>query len=329
MPKNRLSQIVRSFSGKKVVVFGDVMLDRFVRGSVGRISPEAPVPVVHVLHESSLPGGAGNVVSNLAALKARAALVSVCGNDAAGNQLSGALSGHGVDVSGLLRDGHRPTIEKTRVIAEHQQVVRFDRESKEPFSRDMAAKCEQAFSEALEGAGAAILSDYGKGMLNRTSIPKLIQLCRRKKIPVCVDPKTEHFRRYRRVTCITPNTKEAWEGMHSVPRDGQPAIEELGRKILKTLASETVLITQGAHGMTLFRHDKPHSPFHIPTAAREVFDVTGAGDTVISVLSLALASGASHEEAAQLSNCAAGIVVGKLGTATASQEEILEAILNG
>ncbi|MDD2772308.1 MAG: D-glycero-beta-D-manno-heptose-7-phosphate kinase [Elusimicrobiales bacterium] len=324
--KARLIKTVRSFTGRKIAVFGDVMLDRFVQGTVGRISPEAPVPVVHVKKETSIPGGAGNVASNLAALGAKPVLISVAGSDSARGELCNSLSERGVDVSFILPDERRPTTEKVRVIAEHQQVVRFDRESLAPLGRNTVKRCLDAFSEASRGAGGAILSDYGKGMLTASSIPSLVAQCRKRRLPVCVDPKVEHFRRYRGVTCITPNTKEAWEGMRAHPRDGQRPIEDLGRKILRALNSETVLITQGASGMTLLRRSALNSPFHIPTVAREVFDVTGAGDTVISVFTLALACGAAFEEAAVIANHAAGIVVGKLGTATASQDEIIKAL---
>ena len=322
----RLAKIVHAFEDRKVVVFGDMMLDRFVRGSVNRISPEAPVPVVRVTRESSLPGGSGNVAANLSALGAKAVLVSLAGVDASYNELSSTLSACGVDTSLIVQDANRPTIEKVRVIAEHQQVVRFDRESSEPVAKNTLAKCVEAFETALKGAGAAILSDYGKGLLTTANIASLVDACRHRKLPVCVDPKVEHFLKYRNVTCITPNTKEAWEGMRLPPHGGQPEIEDLGRKMLETLGAQSVLITQGANGMTLLKKTAHNTPFHIPTVAREVYDVTGAGDTVISVFTLALACGASFEDAAVIANHAAGIVVGKLGTATVTREELLKAL---
>jgi D-beta-D-heptose 7-phosphate kinase/D-beta-D-heptose 1-phosphate adenosyltransferase len=320
----RMAKIVRSFENRRMVVFGDVMLDRFVRGSVNRISPEAPVPVVRVAKESSLPGGSGNVAANLSALGAKVSLVSLAGEDASYFELTSNLQAHGVDTSFIQQEKDRPTIEKVRVIAEHQQVVRFDRESSEPVAKTTLDKCAQAFENAIKDAGAAILSDYGKGLLTTANIPFLVNACRHRKLPVCVDPKVEHFLKYRDVTCITPNTKEAWEGMRMTAHGGQPEVEDLGRKMLDTLNAETVLITQGANGMTLMKKSARKNPFHIPTVAREVYDVTGAGDTVISVFTLALACGASYEDAAVIANHAAGIVVAKLGTATVTREELLK-----
>lgn len=318
----RLSSIVSGFRGRRIAVFGDLMLDRYVKGSVKRISPEAPVPVVRVTSESSVCGGAANVAVNLAALGAAPVLVSVAGRDPAAEELSSLLAASGVPADALVRDAAFRTIEKTRVIAEHQQVVRFDREFPAllgPAAKRAALAC---LDEALKaGCGALILSDYGKGLLEPATIKAAISLAKRRGVPVFVDPKVEHFQLYRGVDCITPNTAEAYGGMRQTQKDGQPAAEELGRAILKKLGCRTLLITQGEHGMTLFTKK---SPTHIPTRAREVFDVTGAGDTVISTLALTWASGATPEEAALAANFAAGVVVAKLGTATATVGELLE-----
>ena len=324
MSAKRLAGLLDSFAGKRVIVFGDVMLDRFVRGTAGRISPEAPVPVVRVEREDSLPGGAGNVAVNLADLDARAVLVSVCGDDSAAAELDAALGEKGVDTSGVLRDPLRPTTEKVRVIAEHQQVVRFDREAVRPLSHGIARDCLENFKKTLKTAHAVVLSDYGKGMLSPAMIRSVIAECLKAGVPVCVDPKEEHFKKYRRVSCITPNTKEAWGGMGLNQKEGGQNVDALGGKILKSLGSRSVLITQGPGGMTLFERGK--KPLHIPAAAREVYDVTGAGDTVISVFAMALACRAGFADAAILANYAAGIVVGKLGTASASRAELREAI---
>lgn len=324
--KNRLKELVHQFKNRKVVVFGDVMIDHFVRGSVNRISPEAPVPVVHVKSETFLPGGAGNVACNMALLGGDVTLLSVVGEDVAGEKLLESIADKGIHTALVARDGHRPTTEKVRVIAEHQQVVRFDRESAAPLNANLAQVCVDNLERVIKSAGAVILSDYGKGVLNDTTIEAAIKICRKHKVPVCVDPKVEHFKKYRHITCMTPNTKEACEGMGVQIAHEQRDIEELGKNILATLESDSLLITQGAGGMTLFEKGSPVSISHTDTVAREVFDVTGAGDTVISVLALSLAAGATLKEAAMLSNYAAGVVVGKLGTATVSPEELLRAI---
>ncbi len=307
-------------------MFGDLMLDRYIKGSVKRISPEAPVPVVRVTSESAVCGGSANVAVNLAALGAVPVLVSVAGRDPAADELSSLLAGFGISSAALVRDASFQTIEKTRVIAEHQQVVRFDRE--QPALLGHAAK--KAALASLEaalkgGCEALILSDYGKGLLEPATIKSAITLAARLGIPVFVDPKVEHFQLYRGAACITPNTMEAFGGMRLTLREGQEAAEELGRDIMRRLAARSLLITQGEHGMTLFvRRGAAVTPLHIPTQAREVYDVTGAGDTVISVLALAWASGAAPEEAALAANFAAGVVVGKLGTASVTAAELLE-----
>lgn len=325
---SRLKSIVRRFHGKRILVLGDIMLDHYVKGKVGRISPEAPVPVVHVSQESHVPGGGGNVAYNLASLNARVSLISVTGADEAGYKLLKSMTDIGIDVSDVIRDSGRTTTEKTRVIAEHQQVVRFDREDDRTLPAGMQAECFENLRKRLDTCDCVLLSDYGKGVLSSVNLKSVIETCRRKNIPVCVDPKVEHFRKYRKATCMTPNIQEAWTGMGMHSREGaarQEQIEKLGGKILKALSCQALLITQGEHGMTLFEM-KSGRILHIPTRAREVFDVTGAGDTVISVISLAIASGASFYEAALLSNFAAGVVVGKLGTASLTRAELVERI---
>lgn len=322
----RLSHITSHFRGRKIAVFGDMMLDRYIKGSVRRISPEAPVPVVRVNSENTVCGGSANVAVNLAALGAEPVLVSVTGEDAAASEFDGLLAGAGVSPAALVRDRNFPTIEKTRVIAEHQQVVRFDRE----LPGNLTASARRAALASLEnalkdGCQAVILSDYGKGLLEPGTIKAATGMAIARGVPVFVDPKVEHFQMYRGVTCITPNTMEAFGGMRTPQKEGQQAAEELGAQILSKLACTSLLITQGEHGMTLFERDgRSVKSSHIPTRAREVFDVTGAGDTVISVLSLAWASGARPLEAAMAANFAAGVVVGKLGTASVTPEELLE-----
>ena len=302
------------------------MLDQFVKGSVSRISPEAPVPVVYVEEEDFIAGGAGNVAVNLAVLGAKPKILSVIGKDLKGTILKGYLKDKGVDVSALVTDDNRPTTQKVRIIAERQQVVRVDRESKERICPPIAKECMKNFKKAVKTAKGVVMSDYGKGMLSDHNIEEIINICRAKNIPVCVDPKIDNFLKYKRITCMTPNTKEAWEGMGLPPKKDNAAIINLGKKILKTLDAESILITRSAEGMTLFEKSAKPKVTTIKATAKEVYDVTGAGDTVISVLTLALACGASLPDAAYISNKAAGIVVAKLGTATATVEEIKEVL---
>ena len=318
---NRLKSILKSFKGQKIIVVGDIMLDHFIKGSVSRISPEAPVPVVNVTKEFFVAGGAGNVAVNLAALNAKPVMISVVGPDVGGEMLKDFLRQRGVNISGISEDLDRPTTQKIRVMAEQQQIVRFDRESKKIISSTIARTCMKAFEQAVKTAKGVILSDYGKGMLSDQNIQKIISICRQKKIPVCVDPKIDNFKKYKHITCMTPNTKEAWEGAGQSPKPGEEAMEKLGNKILTMLQADSILITRSADGMSLFEKGTK-KPYTVRATAREVYDVTGAGDTVISVLTLALAAGANLKEAAVLANYAAGIVVEKSGTATATCQEI-------
>ena len=317
----RLKEILRSFKGKEMIVVGDVMLDHFIKGSVSRISPEAPVPVVAVNKEFFVAGGAGNVAVNLAALGAKPTLVSVVGRDAGGELLKDFLRKQNVNIQAISEDYDRPTTQKIRVMAEQQQIVRYDRESKHTIGPAVAVECMKNFERAIKTAKGVVLSDYGKGMLSDSNIKALIDACRKRKIPVCVDPKIDNFKKYKNITCMTPNTKEAWEGAGESPKPGEEAIEKLGQKILKMLHADSILITRSADGMSLFEKGKA-KPITVKATAQEVFDVTGAGDTVISVFTLALACGAKLHEAAVLSNYAAGIVVSKSGTATVTPQEI-------
>ena len=346
---DRIAALVENFSGRKITVLGDLMLDRYIKGSVRRISPEAPVPVVKVTEEFTVCGGAGNVAVNLAKLGAKTSIIAVTGRDGAAKKLSHELRMIGADASGLIAAPEAATIEKTRVIAEHQQVVRFDRDPLKPLSSGLEKRVLAALERQLKkGAEAVIFSDYGKGLLCPGVITKAIRLCRARRVPVFVDPKVEHFRLYKGVACITPNVMEAFGGMGLPQKYGTPEVEALGGKIISELRCRSLLITRGEHGMTLFtaRQSRPddsargHRPpkadrgssggcsrvLHIPTKAREVFDVTGAGDTVISLFALAWAAGASPKDAAVTANFGAGVVVGKLGTAALSKEELLESM---
>jgi D-beta-D-heptose 7-phosphate kinase/D-beta-D-heptose 1-phosphate adenosyltransferase len=317
-------QRLKRFDDLPVLVVGDLMVDRYIRGAVSRLSPEAPVPVVDVQQEEFMPGGAGNVAANIAALGGRPLLVSLVGEDAEGERLLDALRARGVDVSGVVADGGRPTILKTRVLAGHQQVVRFDRENRAPFPHGLVDQILEKARGHLSEAKGVVLSDYGKGMVSARLLKSVLGWAHRQGKPVTVDPKIEHFLSYRGVDCITPNLKEAAEGLRTLPPRTDAEVDALGQAILRRLRCHSVLITRSERGMSLYRERK--SAFHIPSEAKEVFDVTGAGDTVIAVLSLALAAGASLDAAARMANAAAGVVVAKLGTATVSPDELRQAL---
>jgi D-beta-D-heptose 7-phosphate kinase/D-beta-D-heptose 1-phosphate adenosyltransferase len=318
--RSRLQAVVDRFSRQRILVVGDLMLDQFIRGGVSRISPEAPVPVVQVRAESFVLGGAGNVAHNLSALGARVEVVGVVGEDPAGRQLLSDFSALGIGTGRVSADPSRVTAQKCRVIAEHQQVVRFDRENPGPLAAGPERAVLKGLRAALSEADAVILSDYGKGVVSRRVLSAAIRGARGRGIPVVVDPKVEHFGLYRGVDCITPNTAEAWAGMRRPPQPGDKPLIRLGWDIRSRLRAKSVLITRGPDGMSLF--EAAGRLTHIHSVAQEVYDVTGAGDTVISVLALGLAAGARIREAAVISNHAAGIVVGKLGTAVCSVAEL-------
>jgi len=316
----RVNALIAGFQGRRILVVGDVMLDRFIWGSVARISPEAPVPIVRVDRETVHPGGAGNVVSNLIALGARPALVGVVGRDAAGRAFRQELGRRGAVLQGMCVDPAGPTIQKTRIIASSQQVVRVDRERSVGYADRIVQQLLRRCRERLADSEAVIISDYGKGVITRDFLRAFLPLCRKARVPVCVDPKIEHFLLYRGVACITPNLKEAMEGVFVRRARTAVEISALGRTIIRKLRPQAVLLTRGDHGMSLF--ERSGAQADIPAVAREVFDVTGAGDTVISVFTCALVAGAGMREAALLSNMAGGIVVGKVGTATITLDEL-------
>jgi D-beta-D-heptose 7-phosphate kinase/D-beta-D-heptose 1-phosphate adenosyltransferase len=305
------------FDQSQVLVIGDVMLDRYWHGGTSRVSPEAPVPVVKVDQIEDRPGGAGNVALNIAALGSGASLVSVVGNDEAGDSLKARLESVGIHTDFQV-SGDKPTITKLRVISRHQQLLRMDFEEgfSEADSGDFVAKAEKL----LPMMGAVILSDYAKGTLQDTQ--SLIKVARENKVPVLVDPKGTDFERYRGATLLTPNLHEFEAVVGSCEHESE--LVEKGTELMQALDLSALLVTRGEHGMTLLRPNMPE--FHLPARAREVFDVTGAGDTVISVLASSLAAGSELPEAVALANLAAGIVVGKLGTATISGPELRRAI---
>ena len=321
---NRIKNIILRFNSARILVIGDVMLDEFVWGSVSRISPEAPVPVVWVNRESIMPGGASNVANNAATLGAKVIIAGIIGSDDKGRILSRELGRKGIDCGGLIVDAGRPTTIKTRVIAHHQQVVRIDREKTDELSDEALNKVIKFISSRIKEVDAVIIEDYGKGLITPKLLKKVVPLARRHKKIITVDPKEEHFSYYKGVTSITPNRFEAQNAVNFRIKD-DASLVRAGRAILKNLGSETVLITLGENGMCLFEKGRPN-PLRIPTVAQEVFDVSGAGDTVISAFTLALCCGATGETAAHIANCAAGIVVGKVGIAVVTKEELIERV---
>ena len=320
---DRAAAHVESFRGRKVVVLGDLMLDHFIWGTVSRISPEAPVPVVRVTRESYHLGGAGNVVNNLAALGAAAVPVGVIGKDDPGRRLLEAIGSLGAPREGVVEAANRATTKKTRIVAHSQQVVRFDREEDGPLDAEVVRRLLDAARAALRGAAALVVSDYEKGTVSASLLAEILPEAQRAGIPVVVDPKPALYEAYRPITAITPNVTEASQMSGIRIRDEADA-ERAAEAILKTLACRAVLLTRGEKGMLLC--EAGAKPERIPTAAREVYDVTGAGDTVVAVFVLSLAAGASMREAATLANAAAGIVVAKVGTATVTPEELLESL---
>jgi rfaE bifunctional protein kinase chain/domain len=327
LSRERAGILTAGFEGKRIVVLGDVMLDEFIWGRVRRISPEAPVPVVEVDRHTLALGGAGNVVSNLVALGASPTPIGVLGADADAERLRQAFSVLEVSTDRFVIDSSRPTTVKTRIIAHSQQVVRADRESCVPISSEIEGRVVDNFRSEIESADAIVVSDYGKGLLTMELLGHALTAARKKGLIVCLDPKMRSFAHYQPVTVITPNNQEAADASGISIYD-EHSLAEAGRKLLSSIDTRAVLITRGEEGMALFTGGGPDGAevTHIPTVAREVYDVTGAGDTVIATLALALAGGASLKEAAVLANHAAGVVVGKVGTASLTREELLATI---
>ncbi len=315
----KLREIISHFTQAKILVVGDLMLDQFEWGRVSRISPEAPIPVVSVSSETSVPGGAANVAVNLSSLGADVYLSGVVGEDIEAGILKRELRARNVSVGGLIVDKLRLTTLKRRIIADGQQVVRMDREVGTEIRPVIAWKILNYCKSVLSGINGIIISDYGKGVITK-KLARELQKFRKKGLPVAVDPKTNHFDRYKWVSVITPNRCEVEQYQHVVIENEKVLVRE-GKNLLRVLGCEAILITRGEEGMSLF--EKNGSVTHIPTVAREVYDVTGAGDTVTGAITLSLACGASMREAAVISNYAAGVVVGKRGTGTVSREELL------
>lgn len=319
LTKTRASEILHALRDRYVVVLGDVMLDEFVWGDVTRISPEAPVPVVDVLRESVHLGGAANVLANLVALGARGSVVGVVGNDSAGERLRAGVRKLGSNDHYLITDETRPSTMKTRIIAHSQLVVRADRELRTRVSEEIEEKLVACLREALEQADAFVVSDYDKGVVTPDILSEILPVAY-ERVPVLIDPKLRNFNLYRPATLVTPNHHEALR-MSDTEDHSDDGSHHAAKVIREKLRCDAVLVTRGDRGMMLLEGEG--EPVYVKTAAREVYDVTGAGDTVIAALAGALASGATMLEAAAFANHAAGIVVGKVGTATASAEELL------
>lgn len=319
--QKKLEAIVNKFSDVKILIIGDFILDQYVWGNVSRISPEAPVPVVEVKRETYVPGGALNVGNNIKTLEASIFPCGVVGRDLVGRMLLKLVKNEGIDTGGIVVDADRPTTLKTRVIAHSQQVVRFDRESQDDVIQKDRKNMIDFCRKKIKNVDGIIIEDYGKGVIVPELLKEILPLAKRHNVFVAVDPKEKHFAYYKNVSVLTPNKKEAFGAVGVSLEDKRISVEDVGKRLIKKIGCEAVLITLGEEGMLLC--ERGGRVTKIPTAAREVFDVSGAGDTVIAVLSLALGSGASFPDAAMIANIAAGIVVGKVGAASVTKEELL------
>jgi D-beta-D-heptose 7-phosphate kinase/D-beta-D-heptose 1-phosphate adenosyltransferase len=316
-------EIFNKFPAVRVLIVGDVMLDRYWWGDVNRISPEAPVPVVRLRGDSVAPGGAANVAANVAGLTAHPILIGAVGADAEAAELHSALRAKGIDPSNLVELQRRPTIVKTRVVAHSQQVVRIDRENQLELSVPEAASVIRAIDNSMVDADIILVSDYGKGLLTNEVLWHLINLGRERGKPVLIDPKGKKFKKYAGATLLTPNRREAADAC-SLNEESTDVINTAGRMLLEDLDLENALITQGEDGMTLFRRtDGPH---HIHASAVETYDVTGAGDTVLAAVGVAHAAGLDLLNAATLSNIAAGIVIQQIGTTAIDIDKLAQAL---
>lgn len=321
MPKletRRLEKLLRDFGKLRLVVVGDVVLDEYLRGDAQRVSPEAPVPVVHVRGEAVVLGGAGNVVRNIVALEAGCEFASVVGRDLDGDRVITLLEELGVDAGGVIRVADRPTTRKTRVVARGQQIVRVDRETRDAISAKAIKALVAALQQRLPRVDGAILEDYGKGLLVPSAIRKIMAACREAGVAVSVDPKSE-LRAFKGAALLKPNLREA-EALAGVKGNSSQNLDRVAKKLRTAVGDAHLVITRGGEGMSIF--ENAAARLDVATAGQEVFDVQGAGDTTIAVLALARAAGASLLEAAVLANAAAGVVVEKTGTATATRNEI-------
>jgi len=325
LTQERANEILSTIRDRKIVVLGDIMLDEFVWGDVTRISPEGPVPVVDVRRESIHLGGAANVLANLVALGSRGSVIGVVGSDSAGERLRSSLAELGGQKDELIVDHSRPSTIKTRIVAHNQLVVRADRESRKPVDGKIEDRIITCLKETLSTASAFVVSDYDKGVVTPRILEEVLPFAY-ERVPVLVDPKIRNLNSYRPATVVTPNNHEALR-MSNTDDDSDEGLLKAAELIQQRLSCDAVLITRGDKGMMLL--ENKNRPAYVKTAAREVYDVTGAGDTVIAALAAGLASGATMIEAAMFANQAAGIVVGKVGTATASADELRAAFVSG
>ncbi len=319
MDLRRITEIISGFGDARVLILGDIMLDEYMYGSVDRISPEAPVPVVNISSSKILLGGAANVAANICSLGGEALLLGTVGDDEAASKISQLLKTEKISDDLLVTDLTRRTTIKTRIIAHGQQIVRADREDRHEVNPDIEKEIISRFLSVADDIQAVIISDYGKGVINQSLLEKLMSVCLEKNIFVAVDPKETHFNNYQRVSLITPNHHEAGfaygRRIHS-----EKDLIEVGNGLLKRLKAKSILITRGPDGMSLFTEDS--EPTHIPTFAKKVYDVTGAGDTVIAVFVAATCAGADLVESAIVANAGAGLTVGEIGTATVTTDDL-------
>lgn len=323
----RIMEVLHSFKNKRILIIGDLILDRYLYGKVTRISPEAPVPVVEVVDESFFLGGATNVAHNITSLGGQASIAGVVGKDRAGGVLTELLHQKNINTDGIIED-KRPTTVKTRVIAQKQQIVRFDREDRRKLEGKNLFHLLTYVKKVILDHDAIIISDYKKGVISSALVKGIIKYAKPRETFVAVDPKVGHFHFYRNVSLVTPNLLEASQGSGVEIKD-EKSLLKAGKVLMNRLSCKSILITRGEEGMSLFERS-PHLreiiPTHIPTVARKVFDVTGAGDTVIASFTLAYAAGATLVEAATIANHAAGIVVGEIGTAVTTQEDLVSSL---
>lgn len=314
----------RVFSNlKPVLVVGDMMVDEFIWGDVKRISPEAPVPIVSITGETFHPGGAANVVANIHSLEGKVYIAGVIGDDKEGKSLIGNLSRKGISTEGLIVDVHRPTTLKTRIVVKSQQMIRIDKEKQDPVDERIINQMLDYIKMVIPDTKTMIISDYGKGVIGQKLLEELIPLSKKYDIITIVDPKIGNFGYYNGVSIITPNHFEAQDLTGIIIKD-EVSLRQCMEAILRHLECEIVIVTRGEEGMSILK--KGGEIFHLPVVAKEVYDVTGAGDTVVAVLSLCLGAGIDIGESAKLANYAASIVVGKIGTAVVTKEELLERI---
>ncbi len=316
-------RILEKMRGVPVLVLGDIMLDRYLWGDTTRISPESPVPVVDMRGETTRLGGAANVARNIRVLGGRPMLVGVVGDDPFGQELRREIAAHGIAADRIFTDSSRRTTTKTRVVARHQQVVRIDSEDAREIEGIVLSQVLHAARAALRDADAVVISDYGKGVIAAALLPELLSEAAERGTPVCVDPKETHFFSYRGATVLTPNVAEAGVAFGRRIVDAQ-TLREAGQSLRERLDARSLLITQGEAGMTLFEADA--TPIHFPAVSTEVFDVTGAGDTVVSTFAMAAAAGGTLREAALIANHAAGVVIREVGTAAATPEAIRDSL---